>query len=713
MTQPWAPQAAPVRHGADTVTLVEGSTFCLSGGGGDICAGRSHGLFVRDTRVVSRWELTINGEVPEPLAGRSVEPFAATFLGHVTGRAGRATSELLIDRRRYVGDGMREDITLRNVTAHEATYVLSLTIDADFADLFEVKEERVSAPDGVRSAADASALRITLRRHEHLLGLTVRADADPTITANAMTWRVHLAAHADWTASVEAVPSVDDITIALRHPRGRPVEHAMPAMKLREWRQQSPRVRTADRTLAQVLERSVEDLGALRIFEPEHPERPVVAAGAPWFMALFGRDSLLTSWMLMPLDASLAIGTLQTLAAHQGQAIDPATEEEPGKILHEIRFGPTATFTLGGRNVYYGTADATPLFVMLLGELRRWGVEDTVVRALLPHADRALDWVEKFGDADGDGFVEYARSTSHGLANQGWKDSWDGVTFADGRIPEPPIALAEVQGYTYAAFVARSHFAAEAGDKATAQHWAEKARHLKEAFNETFWLPDRGWFAMGLDGAKRPIDALASNMGHCLWTGIVDDDKAEAVADHLLSDEMFSGWGIRTLATSMTAYNPMSYHNGSVWPHDNALCVAGLMRYGFVTHAQRVVEAQLEAAEWFGDRLPELFCGLPRAEYDGPVPYPTACSPQAWASAAPLLLLRSLLRLDPGIPSGRLWYAPAVPERYLPLQVSGLWVGRWQLTIDVDGEHSTLTGVDDASLLVLNEPRRTMPRRAL
>jgi glycogen debranching enzyme len=705
MTQPWAPDAAPVQNGADTVTLVEGSTFCLSGSAGDISAGRPHGLFVRDTRVISRWELTIDGRVPEPLAVRTNEPFASTFLGHLTGRAGRATSDLLVIRQRYVGDGMREDITLRNVTAHETTCDLVLTIEADFADLFEVKEERVSAPDDVRPMANESALHITRQRRHHLLGTTVQADANPVITTSSLSWQVHIPARGEWTASVEAVPCVDDIPILLRHPRGRPVEHALPARKLREWRQHSPEVHTGDRALAEVLQRSVEDLGALRIFEPEHPERSVVAAGAPWFMALFGRDSLLTSWMLLPLDTGLAVGTLQTLAAHQGQAVDPATEEEPGKILHETRFGPAATFALGGHNAYYGTADATSLFVMLLGELRRWGVQDAAVRALLPHADRALEWVEKFGDKDGDGYVEYSRTTDNGLANQGWKDSWDGVTFADGRLPRPPIALAEVQGYTYAAYIARSHFATEAADDAAARHWADKARSLKEAFNETFWLADRGWYAMGLDGEKRPIDALGSNMGHCLWTGIVDEDKAESVADHLLSEEMFSGWGIRTLASSMAAYNPMSYHNGSVWPHDNALCVAGLMRYGFVDHAQRVVDAQLNAAESFGYRLPELFCGFSRAEYGEPIPYPTACSPQAWAAAAPLLFLRSLLRLDPGIPSSRLWCAPEVPARYLPLHVGGLEIGPWQLTIDVADGAAEVTGMDASALDVIYQPR--------
>ena len=294
-----------------------------------------------------------------------------------------------------------------------------------------------------------------------------------------------------------------------------------------------------------------------------------------------------------------------------------------------------AARSLGGGSVYYGSIDSTPLFVMLLGELHLWGAEPADVAELLPAADRALDWIEQYGDRDGDGYVEYERATDRGLRNQGWKDSFDGVTFADGRIADTPIALAEVQGYAYAAYVARAEIAERAGDTGTAERWLDRAAALRVSFNRDFWLPEHGWFALGLDRDKRPIDSLASNIGHCLWTGIVDEDKAEPVAEHLLSPEMFTGWGVRTLASSMSAYNPMSYHNGSVWPHDNALIAAGLMRYGYVEHAQRIATGLLDAAARFGGRLPELFCGFDRTEFDAPVPYPTSCSPQAWAAASP------------------------------------------------------------------------------
>jgi glycogen debranching enzyme len=391
---------------------------------------------------------------------------------------------------------------------------------------------------------------------------------------------------------------------------------------------------------------------------------------------------------------------MRTLASLQGTKVTPATEEEPGKILHEMRFGMQASLWLGGSSVYYGTVDATPLFVMLLGEMRRWGLERRIVDELLPNADRALDWIVNHGDRDGDGFVEYGRSTELGLANQGWKDSFDGITFADGTMAETPIALAEVQGYVYAAYLAKSHFCTEREDVSGADYWAGKAQDLKDEFNRAFWIPDKGYFALGLDGQKRQIDSLASNMGHCLWTGIVDAGKAASVAAHLTGPDMFSGFGIRTLARSCDAYNPMSYHNGSIWPHDNAICAAGLMRYGFVKEAQQVFAGILEAAEWFGGRLPELFCGFGREEFGEPVSYPTSCSPQAWASAAPFHLLRTLLRFDPSVPAGKLWCDPAIPARFLPLHIESLHVAGARVSVDVREDGWSLDGLGEILSLV-------------
>ena len=707
MTDPWSADVEPVSQGMPglTVTLVEGSTFCISEPGGDIVQRRPHGLFVRDTRVLSRWALTIDGRTPKRLTVQRSEPYAATFISHLPPRGGLAPDSLLVIRRRYVGNGMREDITIRNTAPLPAACAVTLAAAADFADLFEVKRGQTRAEPSASAVAGASALTFQTRWGDRHVGLLIQGDGQPETSGGTLSWQATVPAHGEWTVSIEAAPVVDGIPLVPHHPRGQPVEDAFPARRLREWRRDAPQVHTAEQRITAVLRRSVEDIGALRIFDPGHPGRAVVAAGAPWFMALFGRDSLLTSWMLLPWDDSLAIGTLQTLAERQGRVTDPASEEEPGRILHEVRFGPASSLALGGRSTYYGTADATPLFVMVLGELRRWGRHNAAAERLLPHADRALRWIEHYGDADGDGFIEYSPKTDQGLANQGWKDSWDGINFADGRTAQAPIALAEVQGYSYAAYRARAAFARETGDTPAARHWDSKAAQLKRAFNQAFWLPGKGWFAVALDRDKRPVDALTSNIGHCLWTGIADADKAAAVADRLLSDDMFSGWGIRTLATSMSAYNPMSYHNGSVWPHDNALCAAGLMRYGFTEHAQRVAEAIFDAAAHFGYRLPELFCGFARDEYPAPVPYPTSCSPQAWSAAAPLQLLTTLLRITPQPSAERLWCSPAMPGHYLPLRITALRLGQSHLTIDIRGDGWDLTGLDGTGIELVREPR--------
>jgi glycogen debranching enzyme len=719
VTEAWGYGGGPPSSAGacETVTLVEGVTFCICDRGGDIAHGGELGLFFRDTRFLSRFELEVDGHPLDPLAVAFPTRYTGVFTARRPPRAGVADSTLLAVRRRYVGNGMMEEVTLRNLGRESAAVVVTLTVDADFAGLFEVKEDRVAAREGIERAVEGSTLRLSYRSGSSSRAVTVTGTGDPVVTVTGtggldvtsqqLAWRQVLAPRTEWTATVQVLAALDGVEAPPRYQPGQPVEASGPATRLAEWRRAAPAVSTPDRRLTHMLAVSAEDLGALRISDTDRPDRNVVAAGAPWFMTLFGRDALLTSWMLLPLDPSLALGTLHTLAELQGSKVNPVTEEEPGRILHEVRSGLDSGYALGGGDVYYGSIDATPLFVMLLGELRRWGLARAEVDALLPHADRALAWIEQFGDRDGDGFVEYQRATDRGLANQGWKDSFDAISFADGALAEPPIALAEVQGYVYAAYLARAHFAREVGDDAAAQHWTGQAGELKRRFNEVFWLPDRGYFALALDRDKRPVDALASNMGHCLWTGIVDEDKAGAVTAHLLGPDMFTGFGVRTLAEPMTAYNPMSYHNGSVWPHDNAIIAAGLMRYGAVRGAQQVATAVFDAGECFRGRLPELFCGFDRTDFAQPVPYPTACSPQAWAAAAPLYLLRTLLRFEPRIPFGRLWCAPAVPERYLPLRISRLHLAGAALCLDVRRDSWTLTGLPDGVELV-REPRRPL-----
>jgi glycogen debranching enzyme len=697
------------------VTLVAGSSFCVTTANGSIVADTEQGLFVRDTRVISEWLLEVNGERLEPLTHTGEEPFAAAFVTRTHTPPGTSESTLLVIRHRYLDEGMREDIVVRNLGRDTASCTVRLAVAADFADLFEVKEGRVPSPRPVVAVAvRPGGLEIRHGDGESSRGVDISASGECAVAPGEISWSVELAPRREWRTCLQVEAVIHHRRLPLRYRCGQPVEHAIPVRQLREWRERTPRLRTPHEGFASALHRGLEDLAALRIFDPDYPDRAVVAAGVPWFLALFGRDSLLTSWMLLPFDRQLALGTLQTLARFQGNRIDSASEEEPGRVLHEIRFGRHAWLSLSGGTTYYGTADATPLFVMLLGELWRWGASREHIDQLIPHADHALAWIERYGDQDGDGFVEYQRVSDHGLVHQGWKDSWDAITFADGRLADPPIALCEVQGYVYAAYLARAELAQAGGDTGTATHWTQRAGELKRAFNDAFWLPDRGWYAVALDRDKHPVDALTSNIGHCLWTGIVDEDKAPAVVRHLLAPEMFSGWGVRTLATTMGAYNPVSYHSGSVWPHDNALLAAGLMRYGFVAEAQRVAIGLLDAAGHFAGRLPELFCGFDRAEFTCPVPYPTSCSPQAWAAAAPVQVLRTLLRLDPHVPSGILRLAPAVPPALLPLRADRLTVADANISIDVTQHGWTVNDVPDRLTLIgeaASEPPCSAPPR--
>jgi glycogen debranching enzyme len=680
--------------GAGTVTLVEGSSFCISLPNGDITAEHPHGLFVQDARILSGWSLTVDGQPLEPLAAETKEPYRALFVGRVPRSDGYADSPLIVERLREVGAGIQEQVTVRNYSLEPAECVIALRIEADFADLFEVKEARIQRRWDETRQTDGDALTIRAVWQDVRKGMVVLAPG-ADISSDAVMYRVSVPAHGHWSTVVTVVPSTEGAgsATAFVHPDG---DGLSPRDRRRqEWVAKIPLLQMGNRSIERTLRRSYDDLGALRIEDPNHPERVVVAAGAPWFMTLFGRDSLWASVMAMPVDPSLALGTLQTLADRQGTVVDPMTEEEPGKILHEVRLDVSSGLSLGGKTNYYGSVDATPLFLMVLGAVSRWGFAADTIAALLPHADRALEWIRDYGDKDGDGFVEYERLNDQGLINQGWKDSWDGINFADGTLAEPPIALCEVQAYVYVAYLSRAWLAYDAGDKALGNELADRAEQLKKQFNEQFWIPERGYYAIALDGKKRQVDACASNMGHCLLQGLIDEDKAPQVAERLMSPEMFSGWGVRTLASDMGAYNPASYHNGSVWPHDNAIVAAGLLRYGFVAEAQRIATGMLDAAEYSDGRLPELFCGFSREQLAVPVPYPTACSPQAWAAAAPIQLVTSLMRYDPVVSVGGVWMDPVIPESYGDLHITNAPLGGGRITIDIADSTPSVQGLPE------------------
>jgi glycogen debranching enzyme len=692
---------ASIGSGSDTVTLVAGATFCLSDRHGDMLAGGSHGFFFHDARTLSRWELRIDGQVAEPLAVELAETFAAQFILRRAPRSGRSDSTLLVVRERLIAEGLRETITLHNLDKESTAVSLELHVDADFADLFAVKEGRAHVGGADMEVVDEEL--VLHERADRMRGLTMTGTNDPIVLPGSLNWRVVVPPGQRWQTEVVVEPTWANHKVSNRLRRGERIESSAPARKIEAWRDTSTNVETDHPVLAAVLRQTENDLGALLISDESGRGRRFVAAGAPWFMTLFGRDSLLTAWMTLPLDVGLAVGTLQQLASVQGRRVDPITEEEPGRIMHEVRRGPASADVLGG-GVYYGSIDATLLFVMLLAQSWRWGADEAVVRSLLPAADAALGWAEEYGDRDGDGFVEYRRATDRGLINQGWKDSFDGVNDAAGRTAEPPVALCEVQGYWYAALAARAELADGVGDPFTAERLRARAEALREKFVDAFWLPEQGWYAVALDGHKRPVDALTSNVGHCLWTGIATDEHAAVLVERLSGPAMDSGFGLRTLATTMGAYNPMSYHNGSVWPHDTAIAIAGLLRYAHVPGAAALAEhlanGLLDAAEACGGRLPELFCGFSRVQFAAPVPYPTSCSPQAWSSAAPLLVLRALLGLDPDVPHRRLSIAAHLPAAWGRIALTDLRLGSSTVHLEAEGELAKTAGLPDDWQLV-------------
>lgn len=684
--------------GAGALTIVQETSFCVSDDAGDIHPERPHGFFFQDTRLLSSWSLLIDGKRVEALSAMAPQHYRALFVGRSGHVAGRADTSLVVERERRVGEGLREDVRVHNFSRESVECVIEFQLDVDFADIFEVKDGQPRRKWGHTQTPGSGELLVEARWEEETRGVRFIAPG-AHVDEGRLRFVRRIPVGQETEVSVLLVPLIGGKQVDEPFPIDRPLHESRPEQRFVEWHAETPDASIADQGMEQVIRRSQKDLGALRIFNSEHPDRAVVAAGAPWFMALFGRDSLLTSLMALPVDPSLALGTLTTLADHQGRKVNPRTEEQPGRILHEVRLGVDTGLALGGGSVYYGTADATPLFVLALGELSKWGIPLDRLTPLLESADSALRWIDDYGDRDGDGFVEYERLNERGLVNQGWKDSWDGINFADGSLAEPPTALCEVQAYVYSAFRARALLASELGEEEHEQHWRDRAARLKQHFNEKFWMPHRGYFAVALDKDKRQVDACASNMGHALWSGIVDDDKAGAVVERLMAPEMFTGWGIRTLASDMGAYNPVSYHNGSVWPHDNAIIAAGMMRYGFVEEARTVANSLLEAARVFDGRLPELFCGFDRDRYPDPVSYPTACSPQAWAAATPISLLRTLLRFNPCLPRGEVWIDPALPAAFGRLRVENVPLDNTRLSIHVDGDHVSVSGLPEGVVL--------------
>jgi glycogen debranching enzyme len=450
---------------------------------------------------------------------------------------------------------------------------------------------------------------------------------------------------------------------------------------LTSWEQDCTKFKSSNEIFNTMLSTSLLDFYSLQIHEGPNK---AIAAGVPWFAALFGRDSLISSFQTLALNPSLARGTLRSLAARQGQVKCADNDEEPGKILHELRFGEmTATGEVAfGKN--YGSVDATPLFIILLSEYFQWTGDQELLEEMRSPLSAALNWLIEYGDTDGDGLIEYHRKTDKGLLNQGWKDSGDAMAHADGTPAQAPIALVEEQGYAADAFRRAAALIRLLGDPEQADRLTTRSNELMQKLDQSFWLAEDAYYAMALDRDKRPLTVMSSNPGHLLFTHTINDQRARDVVTKLMAQGLFSGWGIRTLSDEEQTYNPMSYHRGSVWPHDNSLIAFGMVRYGYNQEASAILSALFEASLHFREyRLPELFCGNQRHHRDEPVQYPVSCSPQAWASGTPIVILTALLGLKPDASSGELKIVnPRLPEFLTFLEIRDLRVGKSWLDLD-------------------------------
>ena len=661
-----------------TVSILDGSTFLVCSENGDINAKpeQPEGLFFKDTRHLSLWKLTVNNVELDALSTDTIEYYYAQFFCVPPTGTIYQNPTLSVVRQRMVGDGFVEELSLLNHGTESQQIEIQLQAASDFADIFEIKDALPKKGEYYHHIKSGQ-LVLGYKRESFMRETIIAASVDPTeINENRIFFRFILAPKECWRVELQAKPTTDDIEYSPKFADGAGGNKLR--ADLAQWIDGAPALTAYPDQVRQLYMRSMVDIAALRFHPETLPEHSIPAAGLPWFMAMFGRDSIITSFQALPFAPELASTTLRVLAATQGTVQDDFREEEPGKILHELRFGELTYFKERPQSPYFGTSDATPLYLVLLDEYERWTGDSELVRSSEKNARAALDWIDRFGDADGDGYIEYKRKTDLGLENQCWKDSWNSVLFSDGRVASSPRALCEIQGYAYDAKVRCARLAKTVWqDAKLASRLEKEAAELKQRFNRDFYIPERKFFALALDGDKQKVDSLTSNIGHLLWSGIVDDDKADDVVKHLMSPELFSGWGVRTMATCEAGYNPIEYHNGTVWPHDNSIIAAGLARYGYRAEAARVISAMMTASWFFRYRLPEVFAGYDREQTGFPVRYPTASSPQAWAAGAPLLGIRVLLGMEP---HGEVLVSdPVLPGWIGTLALEGV-PGRWGKT---------------------------------
>jgi glycogen debranching enzyme len=650
----------------ELVQILDGDTFVVSDRRGDIEASLTDptGLFSSNTRFLSRWVLTVDGRRLNPLSVDDLQYFETRFfLVPGTGTV-YVDAKLSVIRRRAVGGGFHEELRILNHDEEPVDLKVRIEAASDFADLFEVKDA-LEKKGTYSNRVDDGKLLLAYERQTFSRSTVISASTPARIDENGLTFDVRVEPHGEWATELDVAATLPSLMrgAGKRSASAQKKRREDMAANLERWVGDAPRLECDWEPLRVIYRRSLVDLAALRFSPPITPGHSLPAAGLPWFMTMFGRDSIFTSLQALPFTPELAATTLRVLGLWQGTRVDDFRDEDPGRILHEMRSGEMTAFEERPHSPYYGCADATALYVVLLDEYERWTGDRKLVRELEREARAALNWLDEYADLMGNGYVSYQRRNEKtGLENQCWKDSWDSISYRDGRLPGFPRATCELQGYAYDAKRRGARLAREIwNDPAFADELEKQAADLKRRFNRDFWVQDDGYFALALDAEGNQVDALSSNNGHLLWSGIVDKSKAKTVVQHLMGPRLFSGWGVRTLAEGEGRFNPIGYHVGTVWPFDNSFIAWGLRRYGFEEEAAQIAAGILNAAAFFDGRLPEAFGGYEQKATRYPVQYPTACSPQAWSTGAPLLLLRTMLGLepigdhlvvDPALPSG-------------------------------------------------------------
>ncbi|MFF5055814.1 glycogen debranching N-terminal domain-containing protein [Micromonospora sp. NPDC000663] len=665
---------------SNTVRILDGSTFVVCEDTGDIEATPSEptGLFSLDTRFLSTWVLTVNGERLNSLSFDDLQYFESRFF-LVPGMATHyVDAKLSIIRERAVGGSFREQLTILNHDEKPVDLEIRMEAASDFADLFQVKDEILNKKGENYSEVEPDRLRLGYRRGNFRRETVISSSTEARYDSRGFAYTVHLEPNEQWNTAIDVRthalgPGGRDLRMGVR---AHGAERLALQHDLEQWIADAPKVNSEHGRVASTYRRSLIDLAALRFSPLSLGGATLPAAGLPWFMTMFGRDSILTCLQTLPFTPQLSKTTLRILASLQGSRFDDFRDEDPGRILHEMRYGETAAFEEQPHSPYYGSVDATPLFVVLLDEYERWTGDVALVKELEQESRAALRWIDSYADLIGNGYIWYERrNTETGLENQCWKDSWDSISYADGTLPPFPRATCEVQGYAYDAKVRAARMAREFwGDPQFADQLEREAAELKERFNRDWWVADGEYYALALDPDGHQCDVLSSNIGHLLWSGIAEPERAEKLAEHLVGPRLFTGWGVRTLAEGEARYNPIGYHNGTVWPFDNSFIAWGLRRYGFAEEAACIANGILDAATYFDGRLPEAFGGYPRELTKFPVEYPTACSPQAWSTGTPLLLLRTMLGLEPH--EGHLAVEPRLPVGMGRIEVLDI-PGRW------------------------------------